>query len=1318
MLRFKNSDRTWGTPGARVAHSSASVVKMGANFGCFRAELHISTYPARSWGKPMRTSSLASFIVGLILVLSFPSPNYSQSAQSSAAASSTASIAPAKSDNSVGAIQILYTGKTFGYFRVPDWQGPSALGDGCKDPAHQKDKSDAVGEFEKLLKTEFHPETSQGAILLGTGDNFAPEIEAREFCDPPTGQPGVGKSYQRVGKELFDWDAKSKSWIRSDSPSGVNSHFMIPTDNVANFFLREGYAALVPGKQDFYFGPERIRELARFLATQPIPSTSSTLHSEDQGVQMLGANIVIETKWRTGHTTLPDSENPPWFIPRFPTASDLIGGAAGTDVELKSTGLSDGATVYPWFRGVSFELSGENALDKLMPILNSSAFYLCGADSNMPGNPNAMPKPAKEGPCKLLEKKQGQKQNQFVLDFPWEKDSEDFYTLRAGTNYGLCVVASDAKVKAADGSFTFCERFSVYTPFFQSSGEAPGKKCADLQNPDCYHDPDPYVLLETKDENGIPEDIAIFGVVDPQIGDSVGLLNFQWANTSRPNFKTQTTVQDPAVALKQMLDSFDRRLEEHCYTQEIAEGKRRLVKVLLAQMNFQEAQTLGTRMKQFQVVVSAADPEMATVGNTVTSEWVAPRAGSVRHPMVVSVPEPYFVGGRNPQAVVDIGSLDVHITADETPKWSVVSEHLELGKEQDKKVAKVAAPVFWNAVQSALKRDCLPQGFDTKSQSDQIQILTLCEMRRETGADIALLQQRDFFSDLPAEAGDVKDVNAQQPDNMLQQLLDRIVWKGDFLKLLNVPGSALQQALKQSKSFEAADKSNLSIGQNKNRELVSVGITFDSSHNEYLVDGNRLDPSKLYSIATSDFIGGGDTGYPDLAAAQMRPPSVPTDFENRLETISGVICRALAGDEWTAHCIGPIDRDKYLDEIAAIPSNTGRTNTPSQQLWAWTFFHHPRIVPGDLHNNRQSPDTLQRKMDAAVEYRPIWDLRVAKASFGITTLGHTGTDAQVDSNFGGITTPGVNSHRFSNWASDFQSQLTRNWKHYQIFASPSYTYNVQYKGQSSGSRQTNQVANLGMFDLGFARIWKERGPQHFDLLFTTHFETPLQETFTSFTLKSAAPSVLQFSQPRSYTILYRGGFRWQRRISSIEFGPEAGHQWDAIEGFQFLTNGAITATCLAQSNLSFSTCVTTDSNPKVKNPPTITALSNVAFLQGGKEHAGLYWKINLNVPIYPRISYVWTDTGNWYAVNFGSENTTDTRFLDISQHQLRFTIFPSLSIGPELDLLLYENKSSGTLRGSFLRQDQIMVKAQFGFDLFNLHKKLDQIEYAPSSKSQ
>ena len=100
----------------------------------------------------MRSSSLASVAGACVVILCFAIPNYSQT-QKVSAPQQTTPVAPPAQDNSaqdskVDAIRILYTGKTFGYFRIPDWQSPSALGDGCKDPARQKDKSDAAAEFE------------------------------------------------------------------------------------------------------------------------------------------------------------------------------------------------------------------------------------------------------------------------------------------------------------------------------------------------------------------------------------------------------------------------------------------------------------------------------------------------------------------------------------------------------------------------------------------------------------------------------------------------------------------------------------------------------------------------------------------------------------------------------------------------------------------------------------------------------------------------------------------------------------------------------------------------------------------------------------------------------------------------------------------------------------------------------------------------------------------------------------------------------------------------------------------------------------------
>ena len=207
---------------------------------------------------------------------------------------------------------------------------------------------------------------------------------------------------------------------------------------------------------------------------------------------------------------------------------------------------------------------------------------------------------------------------------------------------------------------------------------------------------------------------------------------------------------------------------------------------------------------------------------------------------------------------------------------------------------------------------------------------------------------------------------------------------------------------------------------------------------------------------------------------------------------------------------------------------------------------------------------------------------------------------------------------------------------------------------------------------------------------------------------------LRFSQDRSYTVLLRPGFRWTRRKSYLEFGPEAGHEWNALDGFNFIT-GALVTSCAASADESISQCVKT----AVKsNPASITPNSIAESLRSGHNHSGMYWKLGLTVPFHPKVSYVFTDSGDWYFVHYGSDTSTDTRFRDIEQHQLKLAIFPSLSIGPEVDLLLYKNASTTLLPGRFLRQDTVMMKAQFSFDLFNARKLRDQIEYLPPAPSK
>jgi hypothetical protein len=1219
--------------------------------------------------------------------------------------------APARPES----LQILYTGKLLGYFRTPDGQPPDATVKDC--PESVAKPSLAVQGFDKLLQAK----DLKHVILVGTGDNFAPEVEARKFCSPPKDQFGAQKSFQRLGKEFFAWDGhdwRTDEYVsqKSDPATALRERLAsgggyIPNDNVAGFFIKEGYAALVPGKHDFYFGAERLRELAWFLA-EAKNENLRTIHSE--GVQMLGSNLVIETTWKTGHEPLSDRKEPPWFIPRFPTASDLTG---RTDIEIKLSGLTDGGSVYPWFQGPSFTFS--KADDSLDSKIKNLAFYLCPTKTE--GDPNSIADPAASGCGKPLDSPiEDAKGMTYQLRFPWINPSAPWSTLNPGKNYGLCMEATgaDPRLKDKNSGHIFCVRFSTYVPFLQyPTTETP----SGLKTPDNRIPPEPFVLIEKRP--GLAEDVAIFGAVDPHLSDYIGLLNLSWTNTNR-DYKTQMTVKDPAEALKQVDAYFEQKYRDK-YGKPF-DG----VKILLAQMSPQAAEVLAARTGKYQVVVSAADAERAAYDHVATMEWES--ASPKNQPAVerghlaglLAVPEPFYDEKRKEADgsswVVDVGSLAIQPTYSQRNSWRVKSRHF--WEPVEYKVGSKEVSHFWTAVQKKVAENCLPQSVVwNTTKEEQIQWLTLCAMQDKAEADIALLQKRDFFTTLPGDVEDIVSDLDKDPDPKLQQIIDRIIWKGDFQIVSYLPGSAIQKMMAQSKIYDADDRSLLSLSDEKGRGLVFVGIRHDDEQNEYLVNGVPLDPNKLYSVVTSDFVNGGDTGYPDLATSQLNPSVTPGDLDRRLLKISSVVCRKLAGPKKAnldADCLDLIGRDDYFDDIALTPRNTQNISTPREQLESWSLFHAHGPVPGDPSRlNPPLASSAGVAADKSVEQRPLWDLALTKWTLGITALSHNRSDYDVQNDFGGVSASGVNAVRSSTWSSDMQAQYTRNWQHNQILVTPAYTFNTQYKGQPDDLRQVNQQADLGMFDLAAVHLWSGRGPEHFDSILSSHFETPLARTFNAFALATThlgahgetIKDQLRFAQDRSYTELLRPGIRWLRRKSSAEIGPEWGHEWNALEGFSFITNGTPT-NCLATATVSISQCV---KNAVKANPQSITPTSEVESFRSGHNHAGMYWKLNLTVPFHPKISYVFTDTGDWFFVHFHTDNSTDTRFRDVEQHQLKLTLFPSLSIGPEVDLLFYENASAGALTGHFLRQDVVMMKAQFSFDLFNGRKTWQEIKYAP-----
>lgn len=547
-------------------------------------------------------------------------------------------------------LDVMYTGKLLGYFRVPSLQKIENF-KGC----YPTSDSDSRAAREFLAKRREHT----AAILVGTGDNFSPQLEARIFSDPPN----QGTKYAVGNKELYF--GNNMGWIFYDQLNrdqrkrirdGLGT---IPSDNVGCFLRAANFTAIVPGKHDFYFGAERVRQFARLLAE---PKAGNF-----KPVQMLGANLVIKTvpiESKPVSAKIPDD----WHFKEWPE-------------NLSVQNLKDGKVVYPWFSYVKIKLIELQANEQFTSDLNQHFSNAGGAALNAfvdyvgkypsPKTPeeikelnqlhsNALqsksidvcrssggPNEINAANCDPLERLVSWTGTTFTLSLTLPEkylgQGGHFSTLEFGQNYGLCVdVPLDPK--SSNKSTRGCMRFAAHTPFFSFPHRAPGEK------DDGYTDPDPYV---------IDRDVAIFGVVDPNLNEQVGILNLGWQN-EQSNLTTRLSVEDPAEALRQQLDYFERRTP----------GGFKGLKVLLAQTTPQRAKALAAKFPEFQIVVSAADLEQGTSESEMWTVWKpGARTGSF-----LAVPTPYF-DTTTREGSVHFGIVKAARRQDQ-PGWKLTSANL------------------------------------------------------------------------------------------------------------------------------------------------------------------------------------------------------------------------------------------------------------------------------------------------------------------------------------------------------------------------------------------------------------------------------------------------------------------------------------------------------------------------------------------------------------------------------------------------------------------------------------------------------------------
>jgi hypothetical protein len=1147
-------------------------------------------------------------------------------------------------------VRILASGRLLGYFREPDRQDLSF--DRCS--AIDESAATASAAFIKELRTL----RDVPDITLAAGDNFAPELLSRVL---DTAKPGLGgSSYETKDRFTWEWnkdDLRNGRWVRHDSkddrvPDHVTAMLyrgkgFIPADNVACFFLGSGFDVVVPGHHDFYFGAERLRMLARLMASPAL--AYKTEAPPAHAVQMLATNLVIRTTFIKER--LPRRESPERL--GFETTSKVI----------KPTTVADGDLVLPYARKFGF------AYDKSKVTIGR--VYLREADPNDPhrlskvelGDLSRVPDPTSSDPksCET-------------------KSCETKWTLPVGVelealkNYGVCV--EEKEIAGAKSRPPLCVRFSVDAPFFQYPSARPwGKRTPQIP----YNDPEPFFVKRNAKEEVIA---VVFGAVHPKLREHVGELNFAWLN-SDDRYKTEIAVVEPARALAQALDYFEYWYAKNrcgaldpvplatCVAgQKSFDGD----KILVAQMPPPEARELGARVAGgFAVVVSEAETARATPNQEI--RYTKP---PVTSPTFLLVPRPAYdlVDGNG----VDIRSLTLGETAD-GGKDKVYTLAGQRKANMPKRDSFCAQPSFQRTIAAALRSiDASAAAIDSDATCRKaLYELSLYAMRRRLKTDVAVLQKRDFF---------FEGVPADDVVPPLGEVMKRILWKGDFLTELMVPGSTLKAVIKQGQAFDQDDAASLSLAVEKDRGILTLGIAQDTERKEYLVNGKPLEDSRLYTVATSDYAAQGDTGFPELISTAVRPTVAAHDFDT-LYPIDEIVTADLAANMAAPRsAVRGIAASAYLDYVIQAPADTTGGLSWAGRVGRWFVLgRNQRVFAG--------MSSAERK----VQDRPEVFIGLQKMSGSWSELQNNVSEDDRQDKFSGTVIPQLSATTNRALTVANQTRAGVSLRSFEFYASDDLGYSTTSTAQKKLPRlatypENKAIIETGVFQRLIGKAFPHVGPQ-----VSYRMETQLFEQKETFTLKDGeAPITRSFE--RSLSHIGRLGGRVEGRQSSIG----AGYQRASVERpdiYEFQTAGRDAVRCalpghagkLLEGEISLADCVKKNAAGPA---PLIDASSSVFLRRTRQTRNGAFVDGKLAFPLAPRLSFTSEHHFDWFKPHAGDSNSLiHVRYTTVDAFDWK--IVGNLSFQPSVSYFVFRGQGVGS---ETFRQWKASMGVNYVFDWF------------------
>ena len=1140
---------------------------------------------------------------------------------------------------------IIYSGKTYGYLRDNDSSSDSI-------------RNAFITTYKEIVK-----ECPQ-AILVGMGDNFAPDYRSRYYID------------------------KQKNPLKPITISRTDPNG--PSNSPAvQFFRDHNYNALVPGQLDFYFG-------------------ASFLWYVDPGLPMLGVNLVIKST--TQETPAPSVCGQPQLL--LPTQVSLPpqsgsgssgggkgksggkkGGGGGSGqgssassssssqsgsgqsgqlcLQTSSSGgpsLKGGLTlvtpssdsVYPWSTEFAFSLSKDSKALLDYPVL--CPWKPARLDQKTAGESTVecinleSPKPAKKSET---EKADGGAayvtrilDNDDILigkDGLPRANTKGRRVLFPGANVQLCLRSSDAK------SFLACTNMPipVQVPFFSRA----------------------WVQVPKKD-TGYALNYAIFGVLDPALQGLISPENFSWGSDDK--YTTQISIPDPASALEQLLTAF-RRLHEADDTL--------WTYVLLAQMQRAEAQALSATLQwhyehlspelktdhlyHFDAILAAGDYDEATPGMELTlDQWSGEQPRRPIRPTPVIAPRPIVTEDQrySPLAVLDVDESDsiqtkytnhIFATSVACDKYDHIRETLDTASLVE------------------LQKD-FRKGEEKEAckGNNSFQCLTLRTMQKQLDADAAILQRRDFYYQCNYEG----PTKAQQPEP-IDEMVQRVLWNSGYLTRASVSGATLKAILQASDKQAVLEKSSTYEPLSRNRDLVYVGIT--KAYGLYYVDGVALEDSKIYSIATSDQVALGDNAYPQFAQADLVVPTVFTGRDKQTFAIADLTSAALATAALT-----PLVRADIVTAGLTVPPPL---RSPKE--------------PGPSQNPFEKSNIKIVGQD-----RNFLTITLQQMSAGYTNSKPSQTDANINTNLAGVTNPNVASPHSDSQSYSDSFRLLYQWrKHVDFGLDQILTYTRTRTGSLTASAQittTGQPVPPESLNLSantliaspFLEFQFLRSQPHWKAVIRpVTFSTGLSRTLQFLPTK---PPSNPPPPPNTPSVVYELNLKRQEN-----WQPSVGirYEWNNLTFFEtgYLDQSARNVLAALTVN---------DKTTPLTAGKTVSQITNVVPNQGDVaipiyktfRQQGAYWLGMWTQPLTRnlkavKITYQGITYGNFLA--YGAVDRTSTiltRYAAQLNNSLQIQLWGNVSFGPSYNIFWFQDQSHGP--GSSLTRRDWNLLLNYSFD--------------------